>query len=102
MACIIIELYTGELFFDTHDNNLEHLAMIEKQCGPIPLKMAQNCNASQIIPQLHMNGDREEENYVRSRGRRLRWPAAAKSQQSVKNVKDMLLLKEIFLTEFGQ
>jgi serine/threonine protein kinase len=29
MACIIIELYTGELFFDTHENN-EHLAMIEK------------------------------------------------------------------------
>jgi len=29
MACIIVELYTGELFFDTHEN-LEHLAMIEK------------------------------------------------------------------------
>jgi hypothetical protein len=29
MACIIIELYTGELFFDTHEN-IEHLAMIEK------------------------------------------------------------------------
>ena len=39
MACILIELYTGELFFDT-DENLEHLAMIEKQCGPIPLGMA--------------------------------------------------------------
>ena len=39
MACILIELYTGELFFDT-DENLEHLAMIEKQCGPIPLEMA--------------------------------------------------------------
>ena len=49
MACIIVELYTGELFFDTHDNNLEHLAMIEKQCGPIPLRMAQNCHASQIV-----------------------------------------------------
>jgi serine/threonine protein kinase len=40
MACILVELYTGELFFDTHENNLEHLAMIEKQCGPIPLRMA--------------------------------------------------------------
>jgi serine/threonine protein kinase len=29
MACILVELYTGELFFDTHEN-LEHLAMIEK------------------------------------------------------------------------
>ena len=39
MACILIELYTGELFFDT-DENLEHLAMIEKQCGTIPIEMA--------------------------------------------------------------
>jgi hypothetical protein len=39
MACIIVELYTGELFFDTHEN-LEHLAMIEKQCGPLPHWMA--------------------------------------------------------------
>lgn len=29
MACIMMELYTGELFFDTHEN-LEHLAMIER------------------------------------------------------------------------
>jgi serine/threonine protein kinase len=79
MACIIAELYTGELFFDTHDNNLEHLAMIEKQCGPIPLRMAQSCHAQQIIPQLHMKGDREEESYVKNRGKRLRWPAAARS-----------------------
>lgn len=29
MACILAEIYTGELFYDT-DENLEHLAMIEK------------------------------------------------------------------------
>jgi hypothetical protein len=101
MACIIVELYTGELFFDTHDNNLEHLAMIEKQCGPIPLRMAKQSHAQAIIPQLHMRGDREEELYVKSRGKRLRWPTAAKSQQSIKNVRDMLLLDEIVRSEFG-
>jgi dual-specificity kinase len=47
MACILIELYTGELFFDTHENN-EHLAMIEKQCGAIPKWMAEKCKASRI------------------------------------------------------
>lgn len=39
MACILIELYTGELFFGTHEN-VEHLALIEKQCGPFPYWMA--------------------------------------------------------------
>jgi len=42
MACILVELYTGELFFDTHEN-LEHLAMIEKQCGIIPYWMRKDC-----------------------------------------------------------
>ena len=47
MACILVELYTGELFFET-DENLEHLALIEKQCGPIPLDMAKRCENKQI------------------------------------------------------
>ena len=41
MACIMAELYSGEMFYGTHEN-LEHLAMIEKQCGPFPLWMAEN------------------------------------------------------------
>jgi len=43
LACILIEIYTGELFFDTHEN-LEHIAMIEKQCGPIPRWMVDKCS----------------------------------------------------------
>ena len=35
MVCILIEMYTGELFYETRED-IEHLAMIEKQCGPIP------------------------------------------------------------------
>uniref|UniRef100_A0A7S3IN91 Uncharacterized protein n=1 Tax=Strombidium inclinatum TaxID=197538 RepID=A0A7S3IN91_9SPIT len=38
MACILIEMYTGELFFETRDD-AEHLAMIEKECGPLPSYM---------------------------------------------------------------
>ena len=59
MACILVEIYTGELFFDT-DENLEHLAMIERQCGPIPLKMAQRCG-NEMKRQLHRRGTLEEE-----------------------------------------
>lgn len=47
MACIMIELYTGELFFDTHEN-IEHLAMIEKQTGPIPRWMAEKCTNKEL------------------------------------------------------
>ena len=39
MACIFIELYTGEMFFPTHEN-LEHLALMEKTSGPFPYWMA--------------------------------------------------------------
>ena len=39
MACIFAELYTGEMFFSTHEN-VEHLALMEKVCGPFPLHMA--------------------------------------------------------------
>jgi hypothetical protein len=31
----------------------------------------------------------------------LRWPSAARTKQSAKNVKDMLLLDDIMLNEFG-
>jgi len=37
-GCIINELYKGELLFGTHDNS-EHLALIERIIGRIPLNM---------------------------------------------------------------
>eukprot|EP00667_Euglena_gracilis_P017396 EG_transcript_18328 len=35
VGCILIELYTGEVLFDTHENR-EHLALMDKVIGPIP------------------------------------------------------------------
>lgn len=35
LACILIELYTGEVLFDTHADE-EHLCLIEKVCGIYP------------------------------------------------------------------
>lgn len=40
MACIFAELYTGEMFFSTHEN-VEHIALMEKACGPFPRHMAE-------------------------------------------------------------
>ena len=41
VGCILMEMYTGSLLFPTHDE-IEHLAMIEKLCGPIPLEMVKS------------------------------------------------------------
>jgi hypothetical protein len=63
MACILVELYTGELFFDTHEN-LEHLAMIEKQCGPIPHYLAEKCKNYQIKDYLEIKTTHQMEMYI--------------------------------------
>lgn len=33
IGCILVEFYTGDALFQTHDN-LEHLAMMQAVCGP--------------------------------------------------------------------
>lgn len=43
VGCILIELYTGEMLFPTHDN-YEHLAMMEKLLGVMPLWMARHAS----------------------------------------------------------
>ena len=35
LGCILVEFYTGEALFQTHDN-LEHLAMMEVVMGKMP------------------------------------------------------------------
>jgi len=88
MACIMIELYSGELFFDTHEN-FEHLAMIEKQCGPIPRWMAEKCSNQKIKSELELT---RSDSQIAFSGHRLRWPAAAKKRDSENHVHRMLVL----------
>ncbi|CAI9289062.1 unnamed protein product [Lactuca saligna] len=40
IGCILVELFTGEALFQTHEN-LEHLAMMERVLGPLPEHMVQ-------------------------------------------------------------
>lgn len=63
MACILSELYMGELLFDTHED-FEHIAMIEKQCGAIPLCMAKQCRSEVILKQFLTSGSAYEEDLV--------------------------------------
>ena len=40
IGCVLIELYSGEALFQTHDN-VEHVAMMERVLGPFPTWMTQ-------------------------------------------------------------
>ena len=54
LACVLSELYTGDLLFPTHDN-YEHLAMIERMCGRIPLHMASESHTAYFDHRLRFN-----------------------------------------------
>ena len=96
MGCILSELYMGELLFDTHDDT-EHIAMIEKQCGPLPLHMSKSCRVDQINKNLYASGSPVEEQLVRKCGRRFDWPNALRSPQSFQRVQEMLTVEQFVL-----
>lgn len=45
MGCILLELYTGELLFATHEN-LEHLALMERILQPFPSSMLEKSSSA--------------------------------------------------------
>jgi len=87
MACIFAELYTGEMFFSTHEN-VEHLALMEKTCGPFPYHMAEK---SQKEFKQCFNFHQSESDVKRQR-HRLGWPHIARRKENLKNYADMLTL----------
>lgn len=46
IGCILVEFFTGDALFQTHDN-LEHLAMMEVVMGAMPVRMI---NKSRYVP----------------------------------------------------
>ncbi|CAI0547519.1 unnamed protein product [Linum tenue] len=81
IGCILVELCTGEALFQTHEN-LEHLAMMERVLGPLPLHMLKRA-------------DRHAEKYVR-RGK-LDWPEGAASRESVRAVMKLPRLQNLIM-----
>ena len=77
VGCILMEMYTGSLLFPTHDE-VEHLAMIEKLCGPIPLWMASEVNSdlSDVFNVL----EEQKDNSI------MKWPKCATDKHSVTRV----------------
>ncbi|KAL0489039.1 serine/threonine-protein kinase AFC2 [Acrasis kona] len=70
VGCIMIELFTGDAVFQTHENR-EHLALMEAVLGPIP----KSC-----VPKANM----EQSKYFLND--RLDWPHIASSRDSIEFV----------------
>ncbi|XP_019176122.1 PREDICTED: serine/threonine-protein kinase AFC2-like isoform X1 [Ipomoea nil] len=81
VGCILVELCSGEALFQTHEN-LEHLAMMERVLGPLPLHILKRA-------------DRHAEKYVK-RGR-LDWPEGATSRNSIKSVMKLPRLQNLVM-----
>ncbi|CAG8554705.1 14001_t:CDS:2 [Acaulospora morrowiae] len=85
IGCILVELFTGEALFQTHEN-LEHLAMMEHVLGRIPDRIIrQMCRTNQA-------------KYFRG-GRLLNYPNNDTTKQSRKYVDSMRTLEEIIEPE---
>jgi len=82
IGCILVELFTGDAMFQTHENH-EHLALFEKAFGPVPLSMIQKADKS--AKKYFENG-------------RLIWPGNH-SISSQKHVQNQLSLKDIIIIE---
>jgi hypothetical protein len=81
MGCILAELYTGEMFFPTHEN-IEHLAIIEKACGLFPIWMADGAKTENFK-------DIFDYSSVTDHKVKIMWPDVAKSKGSLKNYDEM-------------
>ncbi|ORM40323.1 Serine/threonine-protein kinase AFC3 [Babesia sp. Xinjiang] len=69
LGCILVEIYTGDLLFNTH-SHLEHLAMMEQTVGPFPAYMLEMARKT--------NGRR----YLHPTRESINWPEGAHSHSS--------------------
>lgn len=81
IGCILMEMYTGEALFQTHDN-LEHLALMEVTLDrKLPVPMVQRAKTDR------RGRPRHAAKYFEERRDVLRWPAGAKSDTSIDYVR---------------
>ena len=86
LACILVEIYTGELVFPTHKDS-EHIAMMKKLLGRMPTWMVKKCA-------------RRYRKYF-DRDYRLLFPEGA-SDKAIRNVKKLPRLEVKWYTGFNQ
>lgn len=80
IGCILVELFTGDALFQTHENG-EHLAMMEVFFGNFPKAMIKN-------------SEKEIRKMFDSKGR-LRWPHIARSESSIRAVRNLTEIESL-------
>lgn len=86
IGCILIEFFTGEALFQTHEN-LEHLAMMERVFGSMPRPYARE--AARRKGEFFVSGA------TKDGAPRINFPTKQTPRNSAKFVKDMRPLKDI-------
>uniref|UniRef100_A0A7S4SK49 Protein kinase domain-containing protein n=1 Tax=Alexandrium monilatum TaxID=311494 RepID=A0A7S4SK49_9DINO len=96
MGCILMELYTGELLFRTHES-LEHLALMERTIEPFPASLLERADVvrrDQLLTQDAGGGGGGPPRW------RLRWPAGgAASPRSERRVASQWPLSRLVLQQ---
>jgi len=86
VGCILMELYTGELLFGTHEN-LEHLALMERVLEPLPSSML--ASAPKGVRDKYVLPSSSAGQLV------LNWPGGASSSSSERHVRQQRSLSEL-------
>ncbi|XP_068592694.1 dual specificity protein kinase CLK4-like isoform X2 [Cebidichthys violaceus] len=66
LGCVLMEFYLGHTLFQTHDSK-EHLAMMERILGPIPLHLLKQTRKQHYVHNERLNWDKQSssDDYVR-------------------------------------
>ncbi|PVU90304.1 hypothetical protein BB559_004695 [Furculomyces boomerangus] len=86
VGCIMLELLTGEVLFQTHEN-LEHLAMMEALIGKTPTNIISKMS-NKLRPQFYYHNI-------------LAYPNAETSEKSLRNVRQILPLNKLVNPSVG-
>jgi len=92
VGCILMELYTGELLFRTH-NSLEHLALMERAVEPFSPAMLVGCEEPVKRDRFIMSKP-DDNGHIR-----LRWPEGALTTSSERHVKSQRPLVKLVLQQ---
>ncbi|XP_062867180.1 dual specificity protein kinase CLK4b isoform X2 [Trichomycterus rosablanca] len=82
LGCILMEFYLGLTLFQTHDSK-EHLAMMERVFGPIPVHMLQKTSKQHYVHRGKLDWDEHSSSgrYVRKHCKPLKQYMATKSSK---------------------
>ncbi|XP_020502149.1 dual specificity protein kinase CLK4 isoform X1 [Labrus bergylta] len=81
IGCILIEYYLGSTLFQTHDSK-EHLAMMERVLGPIPVNLLQKTKKQRYVHRCKLDWDAHSSSgrYVRKHCKPLKHYLSSKGE----------------------